>query len=277
MNRSVDSIVLALAVALIASGCRQAESETGESAQSAVASVDSSQAGLEAAEPRWAPDSPAAVSISGWESVEDFQTELAVFDSVFWEPGDTTSLRQLIRETPLVKGKRVLEIGTGSGLVALCCLHSGAASVVATDVNRKAISNALFNARRLQSENRLDLRLVPLRDTTAWSVIGDDEQFDLIISNPPWEDQRPVTVAEFALYDPGFELLQTLLQGLDQHLAPGGKLLLAYGCVSAVRKVQELAPSVGYQVRILDDRSLDSIPEVFLPGMLLEVTKSPQH
>lgn len=37
-----------------------------------------------------------------WENVEEFSTGIAVFETVFWEPRDTTSLRELIRRTPLV-------------------------------------------------------------------------------------------------------------------------------------------------------------------------------
>ena len=53
--------------------------------------------------------------------VDGFPERIAVFQTVFWEPRDTTSLRELIATTDLVRGKTVLEIGTGSGLVSLCC------------------------------------------------------------------------------------------------------------------------------------------------------------
>jgi release factor glutamine methyltransferase len=207
-----------------------------------------------------------------WRTVEDLPQPLAQFDTVFWEPADTTSLRQLIRETDLVRGKRVLEIGTGTGLVALCCLHAGAERVVATDINPAAIENARFNARQLKLDDRLDVRRVTVESPQAFAVIGDDERFDLIISNPPWENDRPKDFAEFALYDESFLLLRSLLSGLQDHLRPGGKALLAYGCVNAIRTIQKLAPEHGLSVRVLDDRNLDDLPDVFLPGMLLEVT-----
>lgn len=215
--------------------------------------------------------------ITRWEFIEDFDKDVALFESVFWEPTDTTSLRKLIRETDLVKGKRVLEIGTGSGLVSLACLKAGASHVVATDINPQAVSNALYNAREMgllkQGDGRtnFEVRLVPRRDPSAWSVIDENERFDLIISNPPWEDDKPKQVSDFALYDPEFGLLKSILDGADEHLEPGGRLLLAYGCVTAIRTIRNLAPVHELSYQQLDDRKLDELPEVFLPGMLLEL------
>ncbi len=214
----------------------------------------------------------AAPVVRDWVYVEDFPESIAVFESVFWEPRDTTSLRELIRTTPLVKDKTILEIGTGSGLVSLCCLTAGAERVVATDVNPSAVLNARYNAERLGVADRLDVRLVPLDNAGAFSVIDDYETFDLIISNPPWEDATPRAIDQYALYDPGFALLRSMLKDLRKHLKPNGRALLAYGCRNAITALLELAPQHNLAVKILDDRDLNALPEVFLPGILLEVT-----
>ena len=47
---------------------------------------------------------------------------------------------------------------------------------------------------------------------------------------------------------------------------------LAYGCVTAIRRIQEVAADEKLQCRLLDERSLDTLPELFLPGMLIEIT-----
>jgi release factor glutamine methyltransferase len=212
------------------------------------------------------------LAVASWQTVADLPKELAILPTVFWEPADTESLRQLIRNTPLVKDRSVLEIGTGSGLIALCCLQAGAANVVATDINPNAVRNAALNAERLGFQKRMQCRLVSRRSPDAWSVVASDETFDLIISNPPWEDRKPGNLAEFALYDPGFQLLRSLLAGCRKHLKSDGKMLLAYGCVSAIRTAIVLAKEHNLKLLILDDRQLDDLAEVFLPGMQLEVT-----
>ena len=206
-----------------------------------------------------------------WFAVEDFSRKLAVFDTVFWEPRDTVSLRELIRETPLVGGKKVLEIGTGSGLLALCILKHGAEEVVATDVNPNAVRNAAFNAKLFELDDRLEVRLVPLSQTEAFSVIRPSERFDLIISNPPWELGPPRSIEEFAYFDRDFQLLRSCLSGLKDHLRPGGKALLAYGCVDAIRNLERIAADLDLTVTALDERDLRALPAKFLPGMLFEV------
>ena len=215
---------------------------------------------------------PTEHKIYAWRSIEDLPRQLAQFVNVFWDPRDTPSLRKLIRTSNICSNKTVMEIGVGTGLLSLCALQNGAAKVVGTDINPAAFANAKYNATGLRLHERFDCRLVTKEKPGAFEIIKPDEKFDLIISNPPWVNQKPNSDFEFALYDPGFHLLKTLLDGLPRHLKPGGKVLLAYGSVSGIKAVQKLAAERGYPVKIIDDdRDLEKLPEEFLPGMLLEV------
>lgn len=209
--------------------------------------------------------------IRSWEYVDGFAEKIAVFQTVFWEPRDTDSLRELIETTDLVRGKTVLEIGTGSGLVSLCCLRAGAARVVATDVNSNAIENANYNAHGLGVADRLETRLVPTGSPSAFGVLGPGETFDVIVSNPPWENAQPRTIEEYALYDRDFQLLRSILSGARSRMNPGGRLLLAYGCRDAIETLEQLAASHDLRIERLDERLLTDLPEVFIPGMLVEV------
>ncbi len=212
------------------------------------------------------------VTIKQWHFVPGIPEKLAQFETVFWEPDDSGTLRAFLDNSIPVNGKAVLEVGCGTGLISIDCLQKGAAVVVATDVNPAAIANAEYNAEWLDIDENLDCRLVSQEDLSAFSVIEAHEHFDLIISNPPWEDQPVSEVAAYALYDPGFELLDSFLTEAANYLQPDGQLLLAYGGKTAIRRIAEQAPANGWNLDLLDDRVLDDLPEVFVPAMLLRLT-----
>ena len=220
---------------------------------------------------RGCPPEPTPCVIRSWQRVEGLPKPIAVFDTVFWEPEDTASLRKMLASRSSLRGKRVLEIGTGTGLLSLCCLQAGATEVVATEINPAAVSNAVHNARLLGLADRLEVRRVPLHRPGAFSVVGRSEKFDLIVSNPPWENGRPQSIDKYAHFDPGFQLLHSLLEGLEEHLNPGGVAVVAYGSVDAISTLERLAPQFGLQARAWDRRSLQGLPSVFLPGMLIEI------
>jgi len=229
-------------------------------------------------------------NVTKWVEAEPLEGKLAIYETVFWEPLDTESLRKLLQDTPeFVQGKSVLEIGTGSGLVALSCKYQGADHVVATDINPNAVACAKANSARLGIP--IDVRLVPStppdadasssaprgsatheaaeHDTGAYAVIREDEKFDVIITNPPWEDATPKQWSDYALYDQDFALLSSVIVGARDHLKPGGRLVLVYGCGQAITVAKRLAAEHDFDFLILDDRDPQSLPKVFLPGMML--------
>ncbi len=214
-----------------------------------------------------------AFPVKAWHSVEGFDQNLAVMETVFWDPRDTESLRQLIDVSDSLQGKSVLEIGTGSGLLSLCCLKAGADRVVATDVNPAAIENTKYNSRRFKFCDRLDARLVPLEEPTAYSVVKPEEKFDLIISNPPWVNGKPETIEEYALYDENFGLLKSVFEGLEDHLNPNGRVWMTYGRTDAIKAIHELAQTHQFELIPRDSRELSQLPEEFFPGFVIEIRK----
>jgi len=219
---------------------------------------------------------PDGFHIAHWQRIDDLRWAVAQFDSVFWDPRDTPALRGEIRTNQIARGRSVLEIGVGTGLLSLCSLEHGAKRVVGTDINPAAAACARYNAERFGWKDKFDCRLVTKTNAGAFAVIRPGEKFDLIISNPPWVDRKPKSDFEYALYDPGFELLKTLLQGLPKHLNPGGRVFLAYGSVSGIQTLRNLGAKLGYQVNnVSDTRKLEDLPEEFLPGMTLEVVIPP--
>lgn len=110
---------------------------------------------------------------------------------------------------------RTLDLGTGSGIQALhAATHSR--HVVATDVSARALEFAAFNA--ALNGVALDLRSGSLLDPVA------GEQFDLVVSNPPFVITPPGTPS-FEYRDGGMRgdgIVSSLIRGLGEVLAPGG-------------------------------------------------------
>ena len=77
--------------------------------------------------------------------------QIVQFETVFWEPDDTVSLRTLIVDDRVAAGRQVLEIGTGTGLISILCLQNDAQAVVATDINPAAVANAKLQRRNLDA------------------------------------------------------------------------------------------------------------------------------
>ena len=92
-----------------------------------------------------------------------------------------------------LKGKRVADVGTGSGILALAAARAGAESVAAIDINPNAVSTTAENARA----NRLDDRVYPVCSDLFAGVMP-DQQFDVIISSPPSFPGEPRGIADRA-------------------------------------------------------------------------------
>jgi release factor glutamine methyltransferase len=133
-----------------------------------------------------------------------------------------------------------LDLGTGSGAIALSLLREGAfGRVVATDISAPALEVAASNAAALGLTDRLELR-----QGSLWEPIGDEERFDVIVANPPYvmdservdlmpevRDHEPA-VALFAGPD-GLALVRQIVAGSERRLRPGGLLALEVGAGQA--------------------------------------------
>jgi release factor glutamine methyltransferase len=128
---------------------------------------------------------------------------------------------------------RVLDLGTGSGAIALALAHERkTCAVLGIDVAGPAIELAKRNAAALGIDN------VGFR-CGDWYAPVDGERFDLIVSNPPYiaeEDPRVDSgvrrfephAALFAGAD-GLGALRRVIAGATAHLLPGGWIVVEHG------------------------------------------------
>jgi len=84
----------------------------------------------------------------------------------------------VLENLPSLEGKRVADVGTGSGVIAVVSALRGADEVIATDISDKAIENAKQNMRSNQVEDKVKV--------IKASVLNDiEDAFDYIFANIP--------------------------------------------------------------------------------------------
>jgi release factor glutamine methyltransferase len=145
-----------------------------------------------------------------------------------------------------VSSPRVVDLGTGSGAIALS-LRSGwpTAHVTASDASFAALEVARRNAARLALP-------VEFRLGDWWSAF-DTERFHLALSNPPYIAEHDEHLAGLS-HEPqgalvagphGLECIERIVAKAGPHLHPGGWLLFEHGHNQA-REVRSLLHAAGY-------------------------------
>ena len=122
---------------------------------------------------------------------------------------------------------RVLDMGTGTGILGFVAAKHGATKVILTDISPNAVENARLNIQRLGLQQTTEVRgPADLFD----SVKG--EIFDIIIFNPPWILGEPKTLYDEAIYDKEQQIITRFLSQVNEYLSPRGRLLLIYSDIS---------------------------------------------
>ena len=113
--------------------------------------------------------------------------------------------------------QRAVDVGTGTGVVAMLLARRGIAHVVATDTNPAAVACATDNVTRAGLADRIEV--------TATHLLPQG-QFDLLVCNPPWLPGAANSALEAAVYDPKHQMLRGFLQMAREHLTPNGQAWL---------------------------------------------------
>jgi release factor glutamine methyltransferase len=159
---------------------------------------------------------------------------------------------------------RVLDLGCGSGAVALAIAHERPrSSVLGADVSAAAIALARRNAERLGVANATFVE-------SDWFAGVPREHFALIVANPPYvaEDDPHLQQGDLR-YEPasalspggdGLDALRAIIAAAPGYLVPGAALALEHGHDQA-SAVQTLLREAGF-VAIASARDLAGIPRV---------------
>jgi release factor glutamine methyltransferase len=154
-----------------------------------------------------------------------------------------------LERIPRAATGRVLDLGTGSGCVAIAIASERShCKIIALDQSVDALAVARRNAFALGVGNVACLR------SDWYSALG-DERFDLVVSNPPYVAAGDPHLSQGDLrFEPakaliagadGLDCLRAIIAGGVDHLTPGGWLLVEHGHDQALR-VRSLFAEAGY-------------------------------
>jgi release factor glutamine methyltransferase len=203
---------------------------------------------------------------------EFYSLDFTVTPAVLIPRPETELLVDLsLARIPLDVPYRILDLGTGSGAIALTIAkHRPLATITAVDISANAIAVAEINATQLNARN---VRIL----MGDWFRELGEERFDLIVSNPPYVAEGDPHLSQGDLrYEPGtalaagcrgLECIESIVAGAPAHLTPKGMLLLEHGYDQA-QACRQLLSNAGFR-RVLSLPDLAGIQRV--TGGCLEV------
>jgi len=188
--------------------------------------------------------------------------EFTVSRGVFIPRPETEVLVEAVLELCRGKEGRVVDVGTGSGVIAITLCMEGISSVCATDISREALRVARRNAARYGA-------VVGFYEGDM--LAGIEGSFLGVVSNPPYLTEKDLfrTQAELvwepleALYGgkDGMDFIRRLVDESYGHIEHGGFIALEVG-EGQVGEVGKLMKGYGLSVRVRDD--LAGIPRVVI-------------
>jgi release factor glutamine methyltransferase len=184
----------------------------------------------------------------------DVRDPLVAAEGVYVPQEDSRLLVEVMDDATLARGRRVVDLCTGSGVIAVGAAEQGAASVTAFDICQRAVRCARGNA--LAAGVTVDVHL------GSWARAVEFGPFDLVTCNPPYVphdpgadcEPLPAYVGPPRAWDAGYDgrlVLDPLCAAAPQLLSHGGTLLLVQSEFAGPRETLGALASVGLDAEIV--------------------------
>ena len=182
--------------------------------------------------------------------------KFVVYRGVFWPYEDSMLL---VQKYVIKPGERVLDIGTGCGVIAVFSAYKGAGSVVAVDNNPAAVRATKKNAQTHGFSKVIDARCSDLFDK-----LNPDETFDVITVNLPYRNKPAKDIVEASFWDPGFQTHKRFFSEARKYLNANGRIYLAQANYGDIATMKRLAKEAGFTVKLIGKKAMSKgDPRVF--------------
>jgi release factor glutamine methyltransferase len=170
-------------------------------------------------------------------------------DTLIPRPDTETLVEAALAKIPMAAHPSILDLGTGSGAIALAIAKNRPqASVIAVDASKAALAVAKKNAQNLSIDN-VEFVL------SNWFQRLNNQPFDVIVSNPPYIEENDAHLSQGDLrFEPisalssgedGLNDIRQIIENSLVHLQPQGWLMLEHGFNQA-DKVADLMANTGF-------------------------------
>ena len=200
---------------------------------------------------------------------EFFKLDFEVTPEVLIPRPESEAIVEIALELlPADRGSRFADVGTGSGCLAISILHElPNASGIATDISAAALAVARCNAQTQRVADRLQLI-----ESDLLTAIPGGEQFELIVSNPPYVPDDDIDSLQrevkreprsaLAGGSDGLDVIRRLLHEAAPRIQTGGHLVFEFGFGQAELLLNLIDRSQWNLIEVRKD--LQGIPRVLV-------------
>ncbi len=186
--------------------------------------------------------------------VKYLDKEFIVFPTVFHPSEDSKALVQHLIRTNKFKDKKVLDLCTGSGVIAIYAAIYGAESVVALDINPEAIRATKENAQRYNVS-----KIIEAKVSDMYSSLDPSDRFDVITMNPPFTPHEASNYVEQTMWDNNFQVHHDFFKKLNNYLAYNEHAHITQSSFGAVNEMKEMADQAGFNCLLVGKNYVDEL------------------
>ena len=157
---------------------------------------------------------------------------------------DSIFLAEFLRQYLKNKNKKlkILDMGTGSGIIAETAKKENFKNIVAADINKKAVD---FTRKK---------QIKAIASDLFSNIKG---KFDIITFNPPYLPSHPYdSEIDTTGGKKGYETIFLFLKQARNHLREKGEILLLFSSLSKPEAIKKQARKLNYQLRVLSRKKL---------------------